>query len=851
MKSKLLAVTLCMSQLANQVALAFDTRTHGAMSAESITRSILSGDLNSSAKAKSLGLVDYPSGVVGRYPTFGKRYVDIGPEVNRRTANEFQMEGRIIDELRNPSTQLTIPETFSIPSWIVRGSIQEDDNTSETPNADEPGGVFDRVFGHFFDPQRNRGLQAFGLSDQPRSVDWALQPNAEVISMALAPKKNHYKISHARESMWRALTLKTLEANGSLTDNVWPSNWAAATKEELRKAYWATTFRALGDVVHLLQDSAQPQHTRNDAHAGRGCVAGLGCAGGHDSFFEKYLRQRTLRSEEFQLEEGFMTPVPVGTVRTIKKAQLIYGGYPKPTFSTYADFFSTGTGGANATGKGLANYSNRGFYSFGTNIWSASALLNYPSPSPTGSGLGTSFVDESSTPPIQDMSGKALTGRITFKTGAVQDTATGIPEPNVKLAAVGAWDQFLQQKNSTWSSYTLNYYNYDDQARLLVPRAVAYSAGLIDYFFRGQMYVAPPTEGVYAVVDHGSPTSNCKDTCGFTKVNLKIANATPDITPPGGTATAQSIGQGTIVAVAKFRRNSCYTPSLSGEFPNGSNQTSFDYYNGCVFNQSEEIVVSDPQSVQGLPACDRTVLGDCASKAVAKSFNFASPIPINAASITLQVVFRGSLGAEADAVVVETVDVSEPTYFTYMNATDYIKIETSLYTRSQVVGDPSLLSKVEQATPNCIVSGQLKESCLQPFSISFPLKWGNPGTTIVNAPIDLAQPGTFSRFAMLLDPDQFAAIDHSDTPCEPKSPVNVLWRLTRERLINVPGQQALELMATESLSVRGVRSDGMVVCHNQGDGLNQTLPTPVLATMPPLVGNNVNPIPVQGFSVGP
>ena len=58
-------------------------------------------------------------------------------------------------------------------------------------------------------------------------------------------------------------------------------------------------------------------------------------------------------------------------------------------------------------------------------------------------------------------------------------------------------------------------------------------------------------------------------------------------------------------------------------------------------------------------------------------------------------------------------------------------------------------------------------------------------------------------------------------------------------------------MATESLSVRGVRSDGMVVCHNQGDGLNQTLPTPVLATMPPLVGNNVNPIPVQGFWLGP
>jgi len=31
---------------------------------------------------------------------------------------------------------------------------------------------------------------------------------------------------------------------------------------------WATTFRALGDRVHLIQDMVQPQHTRNDPHAG-------------------------------------------------------------------------------------------------------------------------------------------------------------------------------------------------------------------------------------------------------------------------------------------------------------------------------------------------------------------------------------------------------------------------------------------------------------------------------------------------------------------------------------------------------------------------------------------------------
>lgn len=38
----------------------------------------------------------------------------------------------------------------------------------------------------------------------------------------------------------------------------------------------------------------------------------------------------------------------------------------------------------------------------------------------------------------------------------------------------------------------------------LAPRAVAYSAGLIDYFFRGRMEIAPPDDDVYAILDHAA-----------------------------------------------------------------------------------------------------------------------------------------------------------------------------------------------------------------------------------------------------------------------------------------------------------------------------------------------------------
>ena len=274
-----------------------------------------------------------------------------------------------MEKIRQTQTGLVIAEDFSSAGWFMRGAIREDDNTSETPKADDPGGVFDRVFGHFFDPVLNRGLTVALLGTQPKAVDWALTESARVQQIVGGTRANQFKVSDAREAMWRALTLKT----GAWTDDVVPSGWNSlpSTKDAIRKAYWATTFRALGDVVHLLQDMAQPQHTRNDAHSGRLCVPGTGCVGGHASYFENYLAARTRTEGKFRLREGIGGIVLSSLEIGIKSDQLRYEGYPPPRFLTHEDYFSNGP---NAIGKGLANYSNRGFYSFGTNINSAGAF---------------------------------------------------------------------------------------------------------------------------------------------------------------------------------------------------------------------------------------------------------------------------------------------------------------------------------------------------------------------------------------------------------------------------------------------------------------------------------------------
>jgi hypothetical protein len=271
-------------------AIAFDINTHAAMTAAAIRQSTITATPNNSALFKRLGLYDKDFAI-------GSSYIDIGSLIKRDTAI-FEQE--IMRGVRDANiTILVVPTAESIPGWIVRGAVREDDNTKENPqgdpngSGDEPGGVFDRVYGHFFDPVNNRGLTVAGLTLGPRSPEWATLKDVGVTGFGFGSRQNYYNLPSAREAMWRALTLKEWN-NGTPIDAAFPGNWPYSTKTQLRDAYWATMFRAIGDMVHLLQDAGQPQHTRNDAHSGYGCVAYTNaCAGGHASFFENYLKAKS------------------------------------------------------------------------------------------------------------------------------------------------------------------------------------------------------------------------------------------------------------------------------------------------------------------------------------------------------------------------------------------------------------------------------------------------------------------------------------------------------------------------------------------------------------------------------
>ena len=181
----------------------------------------------------------------------------------------------------------------------------------------------------------------------------------------------------------------------------------------------------------------------------------------------------------------------------------------------------------------MADYSNRGFftaqYNFGT--------IEFPQPPSTSSA----YVIVQQIPGKWDGIPISSGAPVYSYRGTVRDTLTGQDATNVALTSYSLWDQFLQSRSAV-PSFSLNRQNYDAMADLLIPRAVAYSAGLINYFFRGRIEISVPHQGAFALADH----ARASGTSGFKKFRTKVKNATPPIVTAAQTAFPQDMAGGSL-----------------------------------------------------------------------------------------------------------------------------------------------------------------------------------------------------------------------------------------------------------------------------------------------------------------
>lgn len=257
---------------------------------------------------------------------------------------------------------------------------------------------------------------------------------------------NEYNWKWARQSYYNALT---------------------ASDPTFRERFFSYVFRSLGQVMHLVQDLASPAHVRNDPHF---------------PYIDFLIQQQ-------DMYEKFTKDAANGT----NGVHLIYAGYPAvdlTTFNTLDSFWKSG-------GKGLAEFTNRNFLSRDTNFEDL-MYQNYNMPIATGESIVTEQVSDWLLGP--------LWVNVKYLKGYVTDYYRGeLSKPIDRLSAFSYFDYEMKKYNFFKRVYSLNDKIHKEYSDLLLPRAVGYSSGLLNYFFRGRMDIVKDqnTSGSY-IIKNGS-----------------------------------------------------------------------------------------------------------------------------------------------------------------------------------------------------------------------------------------------------------------------------------------------------------------------------------------------------------
>ena len=315
-----------------------------------------------------------------------------------------------------------------------------------------------RPLRHFFNPRTDQGLSVPILGVQTPSPDWALNDRGDISGQ-------EFSYRDARQYLFDALTLRS---------------------EGDRQAKFGRLFQTLGHLMHHMQDMAQP--VRNDMHCDLlSCLAAdiitVGLAGVYSpSGYEKYTNKLEIR------QSLKFAPSDVGyDIRSTA-----FTG----TFNSPRKFWHTEQNNPDA-GKGIAEFTHQNFVSQGTNFRSNSAGFTatpgFPNPDPASADIERVAVEQ--LPGVSP----SLRGEVWFLRTPITDNFLGTSPSGSPLTARSStfsiFDPDLQPNQTARFGrfFSLNRFNYDDMNKHLIPRAVAFSAGMINYFFRGKIdFVVDP-----------------------------------------------------------------------------------------------------------------------------------------------------------------------------------------------------------------------------------------------------------------------------------------------------------------------------------------------------------------------
>jgi hypothetical protein len=246
-------------------------------------------------------------------------------------------------------------------------------------------------------------------------------------------------------------------------------NQTKATNQAEREEYLAKSFRSLGQVVHLLQDVAVPAHTRNDYSQGHTDNANdPDSIGGLGNRFETYVKMNMEKKKWYDL------PAIKGNLNQ----RGLFPGLHETKFWDTDVYAGQDPDTLEMPKLGLAEYSNMNFiseYTIFTDFNQPDDPHYFPYPKVTSCEIAEPVQEE-----LEDGSIHNVIYLNKIRNG---ETIDQFVRPNYLCNEINEnWPEF-EPKNG----YTLTEKCYDQYASRLIPRAIGYSAQLLDYFFRGDM----------------------------------------------------------------------------------------------------------------------------------------------------------------------------------------------------------------------------------------------------------------------------------------------------------------------------------------------------------------------------
>jgi hypothetical protein len=274
-----------------------------------------------------------------------------------------------------------------------------------------------------------------------------------------------------------------------------------STTDSERQVNFAKTFRGLGHQIHLIQDKTVPDHVRNDAHPedsllGKDRINGA-------MFFETWAKNNPVIVNRHALRAGHFIPHVLLTVsyENLVPITQLYDTN-QYTIENPSQFFTDNK--ATSLAIGLAEYTNANFFS-GDTIFAAERYPKdhrhyFPYPRKASTDL-QAYIDE-------------------IKPLLTQIAEDGMQDKGIyikKLRDGEIIDNFLRASRWTSKLYKMfgqgelffkTFYRdekcHEEYASKLIPRAVGYSAGLLNYFFRGDIDMVPDNSSAGFMVENNS-----------------------------------------------------------------------------------------------------------------------------------------------------------------------------------------------------------------------------------------------------------------------------------------------------------------------------------------------------------